>query len=211
MDGVENIQLLYNAQTTLLDHPDKISLIVYTRKCNWSCFGCYNMRDLLREDYVIPYTNKEIVQMLSSPLIDMLIVSGGESLLLKDDLIPTLQYIKTNVNKPIRIDTNGTQYETAKKLVDMKLIDGLAVDVKFPYWLGATSLLYNIVGVDIVDTEDILKTMQLADTLPYSIFRTVKYPILQDSIVNLISSYMKENFKTPHFVNPFYTEARETR
>lgn len=204
---VADRQILHNAQTTLLDHPDKISLISYTRKCNWSCFGCYNMRNLLKDDFVIPYSNKDIVKMLSSPLIDLLIVSGGESLLLKDDLVTTLQYIKSNINKPIRIDTNGTQYETAKKLVDMQLVDGLAVDVKFPYWLGATSLLYNIVGVDVVDTESILKTMKLADTLPYSIFRTVKYPILQDSIVDQISLYMKQNFKSPHFVNPFYNIA----
>jgi len=206
MDVVDR-QILHNAQTTLLDHPDKISLIAYTRKCNWSCFGCYNMRNLLKDDFVIPYSNKDIVKMLSSPLIDLLIVSGGESLLLKDELVTTLQYIKSNIDKPIRIDTNGTQYETAKKLVDMKLVDGLAVDVKFPYWLGATSLLYNIVGVDVVDTESILKTMKLADTLPYSIFRTVKYPILQDSIVDQISLYMKQNFKSPHFVNPFYNIA----
>lgn len=165
------------------------------------------MRNLLKDDFVIPYSNKDIVKMLSSPLIDLLIVSGGESLLLKDELVTTLQYIKINIDKPIRIDTNGTQYETAKKLIDMKLVDGLAVDVKFPYWLGATSLLYNIVGVDVVDTESILKTMKLADTLPYSIFRTVKYPILQDSIVDQISLYMKQNFKSPHFVNPFYNIA----
>jgi hypothetical protein len=61
--------------------------------------------------------------------------------------------------------------------------------------------------VDVVDTESILRTMELADTLPYSIFRTVKYPILQDSIVDQISLYMEQNFKSPHFVNPFYNIA----
>lgn len=191
-------------QTTLLDHPDKISLITYTRKCNWSCYGCYNMRDLLRDDFVISYSFDEIVDLCSVPLIELLIISGGESLLLGDKLVEALQFIKPKINKPIRIDTNGTQYETAKKLVDMKLVDGFAVDVKYPYWLQATQVLYNICGVNIIDTESILKTMKLADTLPYSIFRTVKYPILEDSIVTQIKTYMQQNFKSPHFVNPFY-------
>lgn len=199
-----NSQLFYNAQTTLLDHPDKISLIAYTRKCNWSCFGCYNMKNLLKDDFVVPYTYRDLIDMISLPLIDLFIVSGGESLLLGNELITALKYIKQETNKPIRIDTNGTQYETAKMLVDLGIVDGLAVDVKFPYWLGATSLLYNIIGVDMIDTESILKTMELADSLPYSIYRTVHYPIMQDTLIDVIADYMKENFKSPHYVNAFY-------
>ncbi len=196
--------IFHNAQTTLLDHPNKISLITYTRKCNWHCFGCYNMRELLKDDFVTPFSNDEIIELISSPLIDMLIISGGESLLLKQDLIDALQYIRARTDKLIRIDTNGTQYETAKQLVDLKVIDGLAVDVKYPYWLGATTALYNLTGVNIIDTESILKTMSLADTLPHSIFRTVKYPIIQDTLITEIVTYMKQHYKSPHFVNPFY-------
>lgn len=204
MEPLPNKQIFYNAQTTLLDHPDTISLITYTRKCNWSCFGCYNMKNLLKDDFVIPYTYKEIIEMVSSPLIDLLIISGGESLLLGNDLIQALKYIKQETNKPIRIDTNGTQYETAELLVELGIIDGLAVDVKFPYWLGVSTLLYNIIGVDVIDTEAILKTMKLADSLPYSVYRTVRYPMMQDTMVDLIVAYMKENFKSPHYVNAFH-------
>lgn len=204
MQSINPEPIFFNPQTSLLDHPNKISLITYTRKCNWQCFGCYNMRYLLKDDYVQAITLDSLVNLLNNTLIDMLIISGGESMLLKDQLIDNIRYLKTKINKPIRIDTNGTQFEIAKKLVDEKLVDGFAVDVKYPYWLPVTSLLYSIIGVNVIDTDSILNTMKLADTLPYSIFRTVKYPILSDSIVSQISEYMKVNFKSPHTVNPFY-------
>lgn len=196
--------IFFNPQTSLIDHPDKISLIVYTRKCNWQCFGCYNMRYLLKDDYVEAIKKEEIISLMNSSIVDMLIISGGESMLLGQQLVDNIKFIKENTKKPIRIDTNGTQYETAKQLVDEKLVDGFAVDVKYPYWLPATSLLYSIIGVNIIDTDSILKTMKLADTLPYSLFRTVKYPILSESIVSQICSYMKTNYKSPHMLNPFY-------
>lgn len=197
--------IFYNPQTTLLDHPNKVSLIVYTNKCNWSCFGCHNMRRLAKIDSKLAISTKEVIEKLNSNLIDLLIISGGESLLLDDILVNELKEIRKESKKPIRIDTNGSLPKMVNYLKEKKLVDGFAVDVKYPYWIGDSKLEQIITGCNCVDNESILKTMSLVDGMPYTIFRTVSYPMMPKELIKGIRSYMLENFKSSHYINPYYT------
>jgi len=201
--------MFYNIQSTLLDHPGKVALIVYTRACNWKCFGCYNMRNLLKDDFVKPISTQSICKKLNSPLVDMLIVSGGEALLLGDTLLEELLFIKQQTNKPIRVDTNGTRPEYVKKAKDVKAVDGFAMDVKYPYWRGKNFVLAKtITGVE-VDTNAVLESMSYVDGMNYSLFRTVAYPFLDQEILKSMEVYMRRNYVSPYYINPFYHMTKE--
>lgn len=195
--------LFFNPVTSFTDHPNKISLIVYTKKCNFSCFGCYNMRSLLSSTNVI--TTEQIINKLqrNKNMVDLLIICGGEPLLLGEALVQELRKIKETVPTPIRIDTNGTNPDTIEKLKAEHLVDGFAMDIKFPYWMGKLPLLKNITGVENVPLQKMLQSMTLIDGMPYSLFRTVKYPILPNELIENIVEYMKR-FTSPHYVNPYY-------
>lgn len=200
-----NDTMFYNLQTSLLDHPDMISVVVYTRYCNWSCWGCHNMKALLKNKNVVNYTTDDIIEVMKNPITDLLVISGGESLSQGDEFINVLRYLREKIDKPIRLDTNGSFPELVRKIKDENLVDGFAVDVKFPYWIGDHPLLHKITGMKELNTDDLLETMRLADGMPYTIFRTVEYPILPKDLLNEIKEHMKENYVSPHTVNPYYT------
>jgi len=204
MIAVSNEPLFYNPQTTLLDHPNKVSYMVFTRKCNWNCYGCHNIKQL-RGSNNVPISLDELIDKINNPMIELLIVSGGESLLQGDVIIDALEYIRSKSLKPIRIDTNGTCPDMATHIAEDGLCDGFAVDVKLPYWKMLNKVvLKEILGVNDIYVPDILKTMQLADTLPFTLFRTVKYPVLPDNLLEEITNYISKYYQSPHYINPYY-------
>jgi len=200
----------YNKQTTLVDHDGKVALIVFTRYCNFNCYGCHNMDFLRKGIGLVKCDEDDIIKSLHDPLYDMLIVSGGECTL-NQDLEESLRYIKSHCSKPIRIDTNGTNFEFVKSLKDKRLVDGFAIDVKLAYWELPYGDKKNIEKFEIITgtkyddvmIHNILRSMDVADDMPYTLFRTVKYPILQEEEVRDIKIYMSKHYKSKHSVNPF--------
>lgn len=198
--------MFFNLQCSLVDHPETISAVVYTRFCNWNCWGCHNMKYLLKGKDLVSYTMEDIIKAAKNPLVELLIITGGEPLIQGDEFIDALRYLRQNIEKPIRLDTNGTSPELVKQVKEEGLVDGFAVDVKFPYWLeDHDNILQKITGTKDIDKSAILKTMKLVDGMPFSLFRTVRYPILSNDLLSCITTYMKDNFTSPHFVNTYYT------
>lgn len=104
--------------------------------------------------------------------LDGIVITGGEPTIHKD-LTRFLGKIKA-LSFKIKLDTNGTNPEMLKKLIEKKLVDYIAMDLKGP------SLKYKkIVGAD-VDLAKIKKSIKiiLDCGLPYE-FRTTIVPGLQ--------------------------------
>lgn len=117
-------------KTSLLDYPEQVSSIIWTVGCNFNCPFCYNV-DVVNKT-AKPISEKEIFSYLEKrkKVIDGLVISGGEPLLQKD-----ITYFCEKVKKLgylIKIDTNGTFPEKLKELIDKKLVDYIAMDVKAP-------------------------------------------------------------------------------
>ena len=117
-------------KTSLQDYPEEVSSIIWTVGCNFSCPFCYNT-DLvygtieeISEDEVLSFLEKR------KKLIDGLVISGGEPFLQKD-LKNFCKKVK-KLSYKIKIDTNGTFPNKLKELIDEKLVDYIAMDVKAP-------------------------------------------------------------------------------
>ncbi|MCI0501905.1 MAG: anaerobic ribonucleoside-triphosphate reductase activating protein [Epsilonproteobacteria bacterium] len=117
-------------KTSLLDYPDMISSIVWTVGCNFSCPFCYNTE--LVHGTAKTISEEEIFDHLKKRkgIVEALVISGGEPFLQKD-LDVFCKKVK-QFNILIKIDTNGTFPDKLKELIDKKLVDYVAVDIKAP-------------------------------------------------------------------------------
>ena len=117
-------------KTSLLDYPDTISAIVWTVGCNFRCPFCYNKDivlgnvELISEDEVLTFLKKRF------DMLEGLVITGGEPLM-QDDIVEFIEKIK-KIGYLIKIDTNGMYPEKLKELIDKKLVDYIAMDVKAP-------------------------------------------------------------------------------
>lgn len=117
-------------KTSLLDYPDTISAIVWTVGCNFHCPFYYNKGIVEGNVKLIP--EKEVLSFLEKRrgLIEGVVISGGEPLL-QEDITGFCEKIK-KLGYLIKIDTNGTYPEKLKELIDTKLVDYIAMDIKAP-------------------------------------------------------------------------------
>jgi len=117
-------------KTSLLDYPDTLSAIIWTIDCNFRCPFCYNKT--LVEGDVESIPENEVLSFLKKRkgMLEGLVISGGEPFL-QENLINFITKVK-NLNYQIKIDTNGMFPKKLKELVDKKLVDYVAMDVKAP-------------------------------------------------------------------------------
>lgn len=140
---------------SLLDYPNKVSCILFTRGCNFRCPFCHNGLTLLEnsEDYV-PFD--EILAFLKKRIgiLDGVVISGGEPTLMPD-LEDKIRAIK-ELGYEVKLDTNGTNPDILKHLIDEKLIDYVAMDVK-----GSLAKYKDIAGAPNLNLDRVLKSIEI--------------------------------------------------
>ena len=114
---------------TLLDYPEKVACVLYTPSCNFACPYCHNWETLIQER-LAPLSFEDILSFLKKRLgvLDGVVISGGEPTLM-DDLPEKIKKIK-ELGYLVKLDTNGSNPEMLKELIDKKLIDYVAMDIK---------------------------------------------------------------------------------
>jgi pyruvate formate lyase activating enzyme len=117
-------------KTSLLDFPDRVSAIIWTVDCNFRCPFCYNSTLVFGKVQLIP--EEEVLSFLETRkgLLEGLVISGGEPLMQKD-IAEFCEKVK-KIGLLIKIDTNGMYPDKLKELIDKKLVDYIAMDVKAP-------------------------------------------------------------------------------
>ena len=118
-------------KSSLIDYPGKISCVIFLSGCNFDCPYCHNP-DLAKGIPSVPgfIDENSIYDLLESrkKFLDGVVISGGEPTLQKN-LIPFCKKIK-QIGYPIKLDTNGSRPQVLHKLIDMGLVDYIAMDVK---------------------------------------------------------------------------------
>ena len=121
-------QPIYNITPfTLLDYPDKSACIFWYAGCNMRCLYCYNPEIVLGKGTT---TFSEAISFLKSRqgLLDAVVFSGGECLIHKN-ILDQIKIIK-ELGFLIKIDTNGSNPNVLKQLIERNLIDYAALDFK---------------------------------------------------------------------------------
>ncbi len=139
-------------KTSLLDYPEKISAIVFTKGCNFRCGYCHNP-ELFQKDKPATHSETEFFEFLKTRKgkLDAVVITGGEPCLQRG-LLEFILKIK-KLGFLIKLDTNGSFPEVLKKVLPH--IDYIAMDIKAPLENYSTVVNSNI------DTEKIKESIDL--------------------------------------------------
>lgn len=120
-------------RVSLIDYPGKITSIVFLTGCNMRCPFCHN-GELVMRDYnsLRIYREDEILKKISESLnfIDAVTITGGEPTL-HQELEEFLWKCKS-LGLYVKLDTNGTNPDKTKRIIEKNLVDYIAMDVKSP-------------------------------------------------------------------------------
>ncbi len=152
---------------TLLDYPDKVAATVFTSGCNLRCPFCHNASLVIRAADAETISQEDVLAFLSkrAKVLEGVCVSGGEPLL-QNDLEKFLEKVKT-IGYSVKLDTNGTFPDKLEHIVNSKLVDYVAMDVK------NSKSLYNATCGCITDIDAVSKSVEFlkSGAVPYE-FRT---------------------------------------
>jgi pyruvate formate lyase activating enzyme len=119
---------------TLIDYPGRLAATVFLTGCNFRCPWCYSSEIVIPEkiEKQPDVSEKELFEFLKEKkgLIEGVVLCGGEPTMEKN-LTPLIKKIKSQ-NFFVKLDTNGSNPEILKELMDEKLVDYVAMDLKGP-------------------------------------------------------------------------------
>lgn len=142
---------------TLLDFPGRTACTVFTGGCNFKCPFCHNALLVNMEDNAF-YEEDEIFEHLEKRknVIDGVAVTGGEPLLQKD--IERFLYEIKEKGFPVKLDTNGSFPEKLDGILQLGLVDYVAMDIKnCPEKYGVTIGVENFDITPINESIDLLR------------------------------------------------------
>ena len=141
---------------TLLDYPGRVACTVFTAGCNLRCPFCHNAGLVTHIDTENRYNEDEFFAFLRKRkgILDGVCITGGEPLL-QNDITDFIRKIK-ELGFAVKLDTNGCFPEKLKALIDGKLVDYIAMDIKnTPEKYGET------VGIDGFDETPVLNSIEI--------------------------------------------------
>lgn len=188
---------------TLLDFPGKVACTVFLQSCNFRCPFCHNS-DLLgpqgsqsiSEEYLLSFLKKR------RGLLDGVCFTGGEPTL-QSGLIPLIAKIK-EMGYAVKLDTNGNRPDVLEALLDNKLLDYVAMDIKnCPARYGET---IGIPGFSLEKIEKSIRMLMTGNT-DYEFRTTVVEEFHNEEAIQKIGPWLQQlvpEKKVKHyFLQPF--------
>ena len=186
---------------TLLNYPDKVACTIFTSGCNLRCPFCHNSGlftnnyNEISFDSIYEYLKKRI------GILDGVCITGGEPLI-HADIKDYIKKIK-DLGYLVKIDTNGCNPKLLKELIDLKLVDYIAMDIKNIY------SKYDITSGVKVNIDNIKKSISIIENsgIDYEFRTTIvkEFHSTQDikeilSYISSNSNYYIQNFKNSNDV-----------
>ena len=113
---------------TLLDYPGKVACTVFLPGCNFRCPFCHNYE--LAESPETLMDSAELLEFLQKRqgLMEGVCISGGEPTLQPE--LPQLLRAIRDLGFSVKLDTNGYCPEVLRALLEERLVDYVAMDIK---------------------------------------------------------------------------------
>lgn len=124
-----------------VDYPNEISMVIWFRGCNLTCSYCHN-KGLLKQPFIHLSTVLKRIER-NAMNVGAVVLSGGEfTMASMGELVAICQKAKACGLK-VKLDTNGLKKRKINALLNMGLIDFVALDIK-----GLQRNIGKIVGFD---------------------------------------------------------------
>lgn len=155
-------------KTTLLDFPGHVAATVFTGGCNFRCPFCHNAGLVLAPEEQPDIPEEEVLSYLRKRrgMLEGVCITGGEPTL-QPDLAGFIGRLK-ELGYLVKLDTNGYRPRVLQELIEKKLVDYVAMDVKasvknYPRACGCA-------GMDVSRIEESIAILK-SGSVPYE-FRT---------------------------------------
>ena len=129
--GAETMFLAGMQKLSLLDYPGLVACTLFTAGCNLRCPFCHNAGLVLPEKMQGALLDEEEVLAFLRQrrgVLDGVCITGGEPTLHKE-LPDFLRRVK-DLGYRVKLDSNGSFPERVKAMVEEKLVDKVAMDIK---------------------------------------------------------------------------------
>ena len=200
-------------KTTFIDYPGKLACTVFLCGCNFRCPFCYSRELVLPEKIKNQpkVKKKEFFNFLQERkgLLEAVVVCGGEPTI-NEDLPDFIKEIK-KFGYLIKLDTNGSNPEMLQELINEKLIDYVAMDIKAPIEKYEKTVRVKVETEKIEESVKILKK----GIIGYE-FRTTVVPgiIDKDDVLKMAKwlspaqNYFLQNFKAEKTIDPKFEKIK---
>jgi len=188
---------------SLCDWPGRSTCIIFLGTCNLHCPTCHNYQ-LAWDMHSLPVINEGDIKAYlrdRAGWLDGVTVTGGEA-----TIVPGVAELLFEVKKfglPIKLDTNGMRPEVIEDLLEYKLVEKFAVDVKGPYE-KYPALTGNAVS-EIAAKSNLERVFEMAKVNPEAFyFRLTGVPGLTQEDIDTARSYLPQDFelKIQQYVPP---------
>ncbi len=118
-------------ETSLIDWDGKLTTVLFFDKCNFMCPFCQNWELILHPDKhrIIDWSEIEKKLTAKRGWIDGVVLTGGEPLVYAKEVAEISAKLK-NLGFLVKLDTNGAYPDILQGLIDDRLLDYVAMDIK---------------------------------------------------------------------------------
>lgn len=187
---------------SLSDWDGKVSSVLFLPNCNLRCPFCYNKDLVLKPEKMPTIPEKHIEDYLKSNRnwVDGVVITGGEPTLHQD--LASLCGKMKEIGFKVKLDTNGTNSTVTRDLVERKLVDYVALDVKAPLTADKYSQACGISASSVVERVRETVRLLLDGAVEYE-FRTTLVPTVHEiedveamcRAIKGCTKYVLQNFK----------------
>ncbi len=175
---------------SFIDYPSLPAAVFFTQGCNWRCPFCHN-------EGLLPARGsdeKDISGLFDhldkrKKVLGGIVITGGEPTIHRDlpDFIRELKRFKL----PVKLDTNGTNPSMVKELIDQRLVDYIAMDVKAPF-----EKYHQLTGRDVC-LESLRKSIEIISSSNIAHHFRTTYPphLLEEKDIETIRSSLPSSSK----------------
>lgn len=176
---------------SLIDYPWQTSCIVFTPWCNFRCGFCHN------SEFVLPEKLKEVNKNLIPEkaifnflekrkwLLNWVSICGWEPTIHKD--LPEFCKRIKEMWFIVKLDTNGQSPEMIRYLLDNKLVDYIAMDIKNEIWKFSESAWVELNEKPYLESIKLI----LDSNIDYEFRTTIIKGIHNKGIIENITKYIK--------------------
>ena len=151
---------------SLIDFPGYISSVIFTQGCNFRCGFCHNpdlvlparFSSVIDESVILDYLQKR------KNLLGGVCITGGEPTIHKD--LPNLIRWVKNLGLKVKLDSNGTNPDMLRSLIDDNLVDYIAMDIKHllnydDYNRAAGYFIHKSIYYSVLNSINIIRTSKI--------------------------------------------------
>lgn len=186
---------------SIIDFPSRICSVIFLGGCNFRCPWCHNLDLVYPErlknikdisfDYVIDHINKRYGK------IDSICISGGEPTIHGNELVNFLMKLKKE-GILIKLDTNGSNPQLIRELIELKIIDFIALDIK-----NVPERYTETIGLEYFDFSKIYKSIEILKN------SNIEFQVRTTLVDNLVDIEKMKNFAKKAGIELVFQEFRK--